>query len=61
MKRTSIAKTGELNMSKIYSYVFNEDIFKKATVVAEGKSHGLVMFLDWSGSMSENINNTVNQ
>ena len=61
MKRTSIAKTGELNMSKIYSYVFNEDIFKKATVVAEGKSHGLVMFLDWSGSMSENINNTVKQ
>jgi hypothetical protein len=61
MKRTSIAKTGELNMSKIYSYVFNEDIFKKATVVAEGKSHGLVMFLDWSGSMTDNINNTVKQ
>ena len=61
MKRASISKTGELNMNKIFSYKFNEDIFKKITVVPGGKSHGLVMFIDWSGSMSDNIGNTVKQ
>jgi hypothetical protein len=61
MKRANVAKTGELNMSKIYSYKFSEDIFKKITVVPGGKSHGLVMFLDWSGSMVEHIGNTMKQ
>ena len=61
LKRASTAKTGELNMAKIYSYKFNEDIFKKITVLPGGKSHGLVMFLDWSGSMSDHISNTVKQ
>ena len=61
MKRASIAKTGELNMSKVYSYVFSEDIFKKATIVPAGKSHGLVMFIDWSGSMEEHLEGTIKQ
>jgi hypothetical protein len=61
MKRASISKTGELNMSKIFSYQFSEDVFKKITVVPGGKSHGLVMFIDWSGSMADNIGNTVKQ
>jgi len=61
LKRTTTAKTGELNMNKIYSYGFSEDIFKKISVVPGGKSHGLVMFLDWSGSMHEHIGNTMKQ
>ena len=61
LKRASIAKTGDLNMSKIYSYGFAEDIFKKITVVPNGKSHGLVMFLDWSGSMHGHLSNTIKQ
>ena len=61
MKRASTAKTGDLNMSKIYSYNFNDDIFKKLTIVPGGKSHGLVMFLDWSGSMLNHISNTMKQ
>jgi len=61
MKRASVAKTGELNMSKIYSYGFSEDIFKKISVVPNGKSHGLVMFIDWSGSMHNHIDNTIRQ
>ena len=47
LKRATTAKTGELNMSKIYSFGFSEDIFKKISVVPGGKSHGLVMYLDW--------------
>jgi hypothetical protein len=61
LKRASIAKTGDLNMNKIYSYQLTDDIFKKMTVVPGAKSHGLVMFLDWSGSMSTHMENTIKQ
>ena len=61
MKRAATAKTGDLDLSKIYSFNFNEDLFKKITVVPQGQSHGLVMFLDWSGSMARHIGNTVKQ
>lgn len=61
LKRASTAKTGDLNMSKIFSYKFNEDIFKKITVVPGGKSHGLILFLDWSGSMTHHLGSTVKQ
>jgi hypothetical protein len=61
LKRASVAKTGDLNMSKIYAYQLTDDIFKKMTVVPGAKSHGLVMFLDWSGSMSNHLENTIKQ
>jgi hypothetical protein len=61
MKRASVAKTGELNMSKIYAYQLTDDIFKKMTVIPGAKSHGLVMFLDWSGSMHNHLDNTMKQ
>ena len=61
LKRASVAKTGDLNLNKIHNYKFSEDIFKKITVIPGGKSHGLVMFLDWSGSMSEYIGDTIKQ
>jgi hypothetical protein len=61
LKRASIAKTGDLNMNKIYAYQLTDDIFKKMTIIPGAKSHGLVMFLDWSGSMSNHMENTVKQ
>jgi len=61
MKKASMAKTGDLNMSKIFSYQFNDDIFKKISITPNGKSHGLVMVLDWSGSMGNHIANTMKQ
>jgi hypothetical protein len=61
LKRASTAKTGDLDMKKIFSYQFNDDIFKKISVVPNGKSHGLVMFLDWSGSMHDHLANTMKQ
>jgi len=61
LKKAIPAKTGDLNMNKIYSHQFNEDIFKKITVMPGAKSHGLVIFLDWSGSMHSHLQNTIKQ
>jgi hypothetical protein len=59
--RAKISKTGELNLSKIHEYKYNDDIFARLTKVPNGKSHGLVMFIDWSGSMADYISPTVKQ
>jgi hypothetical protein len=61
LKRASIAKTGELNTNRLYQYQLADDIFKKVTVVPGGKSHGLIMYLDWSGSMHDNMIDTIKQ
>jgi hypothetical protein len=60
-QRTSMAKTGTLNTNILHTYKFNEDLFKKAAVVTEGKNHGLVMIVDWSGSMGSCIVDTISQ
>ena len=60
-KRSTIAKTGSLNMDKLHSYSYNEDIFLKMTNLPGATNHGLVMFVDWSGSMADNFHNTLKQ
>jgi hypothetical protein len=60
-KRTSTAKSGELDVNKLHSYKFNDDIFSRVAHVTGGKNHGLVMFLDWSGSICEHIYGMIEQ
>ena len=59
--RSTTARTGVLDTAKLHTYKFNEDIFKKVNVIPEGKNHGLVFILDWSGSMHHVIKDTVKQ
>lgn len=59
--RASVAKTGSLNMDVIHQYKFNDDLFNRVTSIPDAKSHGLVMYLDWSGSMHNNIHATLKQ
>ena len=53
--RSSTARTGILDTAKLHTYKFNEDLFKKVSVVPDGKNHGLIFVLDWSGSMANFI------
>ena len=53
--RASTARTGVLDTQKLHTYKFNEDLFKKVSVVPDGKNHGLIFILDWSGSMNDFI------
>ena len=59
--RSSVNRTGVLDTSKLHTYRFNEDLFKKVTVTPDGKNHGLVFILDWSGSMADVLLDTVKQ
>ena len=60
-KRSYISKAGSLDMKKLWGYKLNDDIFRKITIVPEGKNHGMIFLLDWSGSMYEYLKDTVKQ
>ena len=60
-KRVQISKTGTLDTVKMMNYRWSEDVFRKTATIREGKNHGLVMFLDWSGSMCDQITETMEQ
>ena len=59
--RTATARTGVLDCAKLHTYKYNEDLFKKVSVIPDGKNHGLVFILDWSGSMSRVMLDTIKQ
>ena len=59
--RAGQSKTGVLDTSKLHTYRYNEDLFKKVTVLPDGKNHGLLFVLDWSGSMANELLATVKQ
>ena len=59
--RALTSKTGVLDMGALHTYKFNDDLFAKVTTLPGATNHGLVMFLDWSGSMSGNLKGTLNQ
>ena len=59
--RAKVSNTGSLNMSKLHQYKLSEDIFLKITTLADAKSHGMIMLIDKSGSMSGSIDNVILQ
>jgi len=59
--RATTARTGILDCSRLHTYKYNEDLFKKVSVIPDGKNHGLVFVLDWSGSMSDVMLDTCKQ
>ena len=59
--RSATSRTGVLDTTKLQTYRFNEDIFKRVTVLPDGKNHGLVFVLDWSGSMQYVLQDTLKQ
>ena len=53
--RAATAKTGTLNMSKLHTYKYNDDLFKKVTTLPGATSHGMIIIVDWSGSMQNQL------
>ena len=60
-KRTSVAKTGVIDVNKLHKYKYSDDIFLRQAIEATGKNHGFVLIMDWSGSMGHNLKKTVKQ
>ncbi len=59
--RSTTSRTGVLDCAKLHTYKYSEDIFKKVSVTPDGKNHGLIFVLDWSGSMADVLTDTIKQ
>jgi len=61
LSRAQVSKSGEIDVDQLFKYKFSEDLFLKVTSIPKGKNHGLVMFYDMSGSMSNSIAGVIEQ
>ena len=59
--KATTAKTGVIDVNKLHSYKINEDIFKQTTRLYDAKSHGMIMLIDYSGSMYESLPKVLEQ
>jgi hypothetical protein len=60
-KRAQVSKVGSLDMKKVYAYKLQDDLFKRVTTLPQGKNHGMIMLVDWSGSMDGVLQDTIKQ
>lgn len=51
-KKATVSKSGTLDLGQLHNYKFSDDIFLRSTKLGEYKNHGIVMLVDYSGSMS---------
>jgi hypothetical protein len=49
--RATVSSTGIINVNRLHSYKYADDIFKSATRLADAKNHGMMFFVDYSASM----------
>lgn len=59
--RSVVAKSGSLNLNKLYAHSTSDNIFKQVTIVPDDKNHGMIFLLDWSGSMASVLDDTIKQ
>src|SRR5210317_1625334 len=60
-RKESVSKTGVLDMTKVHQYKYNEDLFLRNTIRPNGKSHGMILMLDWSASMCSHMHDSMKQ
>lgn len=61
LRKSKVNITGTLDGKKLYIYQLTDKIFKSNHITGNGKNHGMVMFVDWSGSMAKCLNSVIEQ
>ena len=59
--KSKLSDTGDIDINKLCNYKFDDNIFRKVMMIPKGKSHGLILLLDCSGSMQENMAGSIEQ
>ena len=60
-RRATTSKTGVIDPMMLSKYKFTDDIFKKLSIVPDAKNHGMIILVDWSGSMSDVLPSVIQQ
>ena len=59
--RAQSSTTGMIDPNKLHTYKYDDQIFKSVTRLATSKDHGMVFFIDWSGSMNRVLHDVIQQ
>ena len=54
-------KTGKLDMNRLAKYQIVDDVFKRVVYLPDGKNHGVNILIDWSGSISNEVGDILEQ
>lgn len=59
--KNKLSDTGDIDINKLSSFKFDDNIFRKVMLTTKGKKHGLILLLDCSGSMQNNMAGSIEQ
>ncbi len=59
--RATVSTKGTIDVNKLHSYKYNDQMFKQLTHMADAKSHGMIMLIDYSGSMNPVLSGVIRQ
>jgi hypothetical protein len=59
--RARTSTKGSLDVNKLHSYKYDDQLFKQVTTLADGKNHGMLMLVDYSGSMQNVMPSVIRQ
>jgi hypothetical protein len=59
--KIKLSKSGELDTNKLVDYRYSDNIFRRGEIVPNDKNHGMIIFVDYSGSMSPIMTNVLFQ
>lgn len=59
--RARTSTKGSLDVNKLHAYKYDDQIFKQVTTLADGKNHGMMMLVDYSGSMHNVMPSVIRQ
>ena len=60
-KQTRVSKSGAIDAAKLCQYRVADDIFQRYQISATATNHGIMILLDWSGSIDRELRELVGQ
>ena len=59
--RARTSTKGSIDVNKLHAYKYDDNLFKQVTTLADGKNHGMMMLVDYSGSMYNELDAVIRQ
>ena len=59
--RSSESRIGTIDVNKLHKYRYDDQIFNTVTQLADGQNHGMIFYIDYSGSMGHVLSDVIDQ
>ena len=59
--RSSESRIGTIDVNNLHKYRYDDQIFNTVTQLADGQNHGMIFYIDYSGSMGRVLSDVIDQ